>query len=340
MLSVDHQMSSKLCTVELLRRVVSTTAIVLISLTGLYGLVASPPLHLFYGTLPHAGSNSVYVPGSGFAGFWYHMGLFHNLLSPNNPRGNYSNQFLNSSTNFYCYSSGCLSVLLSALQLASKHQNESTSIMELAYDAAFRSQTLWMKGEINQYDIVETFLQEAIINPIRAGDIEKESVLTFLPRLHILITTGADGAQIRNADSVEELINLLRRTTWIPFVTGSGFGRNRSNLSNDLKHLAPSTPNLNTTGSKTDDDWFLDGGFSRVIHPPCERTISVPTNWLTILHTLNPGLSRETVLALWTMGFDDSLLFSVHKKQPRKGESASIISIAEFMMSYITTFRQ
>ena len=261
------------------------------------------------------------------------MGLFHTIFSSINQQDKNASSFINSETNFYCYSSGCLSLVLSALQFESSNKNGSSSIMDIAYDAAFRSQNLWLKGEINQYDIVETFLQDVIINPIRIGDIHKESILNFLPRLNILITTGTEGVQIRRAESIEELIPLLRRTTWIPFVTGHGFGNNRQNESScRMNHF---TSCKNVTTSFSNDDWFLDGGFSRTMHPPCEHTISVPMNWMTLFHTLNPGMRRETVLALWSMGLDDSLLFSEDKNRIKKDfhVSENIVSMGTSMTS-------
>jgi hypothetical protein len=63
----------------------------------LYQVVASPPLHLMGFTVkPAAGESSIYVPGSGFSGVWFHLGFLQALPSVHNH-------------DFYCYSSGCLS---------------------------------------------------------------------------------------------------------------------------------------------------------------------------------------------------------------------------------------
>lgn len=63
----------------------------------LYILVASPPMHWIYPSAPPAGPTSVYVPGSGFSGFWFHLGVLQKL---SHKLHDYD---------FYCYSSGCLS---------------------------------------------------------------------------------------------------------------------------------------------------------------------------------------------------------------------------------------
>jgi hypothetical protein len=266
------------------------------------------------------------------------MGIFHEIFSSINLQSKNDSSVINSNTNFYCYSSGCLSLLLSNLQYVNIKQNNFTSVVDLAYDAAHRSQSLWLRGEINQYDIVETFLLDVIINPIRKGYIDKESIIKFLPRLYILITTGTEGAQVKRAESVEELIPLLRKTTWIPFVTGRGFGNGHDSTSNCRTHQSSSCTNITTSFSN--DNWFLDGGFSRTIHPPCEHTISVPTNWMTVIYTLNPRMRRETVVSLWNMGLDDSYMLSGNKKgiQRELQLSEIIFSIGTSLKRYITTF--
>jgi hypothetical protein len=248
------------------------------------------------------------LEGSGFAGFWYHMGLFHKTFSSINQQGRNSSSVINADTNFYCYSSGCISLLLSAVEFISSHKNETNSIVNMAYDAAHRSQRLWLQGDINQYEIVQTFLHDVFNNKL----LDHASLLTFLPRLHILITTGRDGAQMRRAQSIEELIRLLRKTTWIPFVTGDGFGKPvRKQPGCEINSIPSCTNDTTYESSFTRDhgvnDWFLDGGFSRTIHPRCERTIAVPTNWMTMLHSLNPKMGRKTVLELWSMGLNDSV---------------------------------
>jgi hypothetical protein len=154
-----------------------------------------------------------------------------------------------------------------------------------------------MLGSISQYDIVDEFLKSTILDPIELGYIDESDLLKFLPRLNIIVTTAKSGAESIQANSVSELLFLLRKTTWIPFVTGEGVGKN-VNILPDFSHQ-------NDDGD--DSDWFLDGGFSRVLHPKCEHTLYVPLNWQTTLHTLNPGMTHSDVTDMWRMGVDDSI---------------------------------
>ncbi|GKY93911.1 hypothetical protein MPSEU_000358000 [Mayamaea pseudoterrestris] len=217
---------------------------------GLYHLVLSPPLHLLYERSPPAGPSSVYVPGSGFSGFWYHLGLFQGL-----------DQEL-TSYNYYCYSSGCLSLVLAFL---------NTTIDETV-DACYEIQNGWMQGELSRFDMVNHFLNR-LVTPTDVNRIEH-----VLHQLNIIVTTASRGVEIVQPSNRSDLIDLLIKTTWIPIVTGQG------------------------VALEQDGERYLDGGFSRVLHPPCNHSVWVPTTWTTFVHSLNPGLGREAVYQLFEMG--------------------------------------
>jgi hypothetical protein len=261
--------------------------------------------------------------GAGFAGFWYHLGLFHKLFDDiNNDSSNNASSIFNSDTSFHCYSSGCLSLLLSFLPLvrnrqsshyrfvnATKTENSTfkiNSIVDDVYYSALNSQKLWVDGTINQYEIVDDFLKSTIVDPIEAGYINENELIKFLPRLNILVTTAKTGAESVQAKSISDLLDLLRMTTWIPFVTGNGIGqknvRNQNYQKNIMQQQQQQIDNENEN-----DDWFLDGGFSRVLHPKCQYTVSVPINWQTTIHTLNPGMTQMDVNEMWQMGIEDSI---------------------------------
>lgn len=262
------------------------------------------------------------LEGSGFSGFWYHLGLFHSMFDGDL---SISGSVVHPETNYYCYSSGCLSLLISSLALSTSNATKSISIVDTAYDAAMQSQKSWLSGQASQYDIVTIFLQRVILDPIKSGIIDETEFLKFLPRLHIIVTTGIDGAQIRRATTVTELIYLLRKTTWIPFITGQGFGRDNINAKDqsnceDCDFLSSKERNLLSTSQRY-SDWFLDGGFSRVLHPTCQHTISVPTTWKTTINGFNRGMSYETVMELWRMGMEDGTSF-VNIKAPKQNEKS------------------
>ena len=69
-----------------------------------------------------------------------------------------------------------------------------------------------------------------------------------------------------------------------PFVTGWGWSIV------DTVH-----PNNNT-------DAYIDGGFSRMLHPKCQHNVVVPTTGQTVLHAFNPGLSENLVEEFWLLG--------------------------------------
>jgi hypothetical protein len=185
------------------------------------------------------------LTGAGFSGFWYHLGLLQG--SPNLHQ-----------QDFYCYSSGCLSLVLAFLN----------STVDNTYDTSYSIQQAWLQGNITRYDMVDWFLQDVVF-PVYE--------MNFLPRIHVLVTTASQGVHIETASSLEELKDLLIKTTWIPYVTGEGV-------------------------MSGEEDYYLDGGFSRVLHPTCETNLRVPVTWKTTIHTLDPGFDRETALDFWRMG--------------------------------------
>lgn len=69
-----------------------------VSLVAFYFLVAWPPLHWFYEAASPAGPSSVYIPGGGFSGFWFHLGYLQSMNMDNHLHD----------YDYYCFSSGCL----------------------------------------------------------------------------------------------------------------------------------------------------------------------------------------------------------------------------------------
>jgi hypothetical protein len=102
---------------------------------------------------------------------------------------------------------------------------------------------------------------------------------SFLPRIKVLVTTMSDGFRVEEPQDIHHLKELIIRTTWVPYLTGWGFLSDAQ--SNDI---------------------YLDGGFSRMLHPPCETSLHLPLIWETLIHTFSPGLTSNQVLDLWMAG--------------------------------------
>ena len=185
--------------------------------------------------------------GSGFSGFWYHLGLLQSSPDLHN-------------RDYYCYSSGCLSLVLAFWN----------TTLDDTFDACFQLQQAWLDGNITRYDLVNGFLDHFM----SASTLDHMNILS---RLHILVTTASTGVHIETATSLAELRDLLIKTTWIPYVTGEGI--------------------LQQT-----QDYYLDGGFSRSLHPVCEQTLTVPLTWKTGLYTLDPSFEKSTAVEFWSMG--------------------------------------
>jgi len=175
------------------------------------------------------------------------MGLFQN-----NP------SLIHSDSEFYCYSSGCLSLVLAFTNSSVSHTHETCE----------RIQSAWLEGTMTRYNLVDHFLDELVS--------ENEDRID-LSRINVLITSRNDGVHVKRADTVADLKKLLRLTTWVPHVTGYGF-------------------------PEFGDDYLIDGGFSRVLHPKCSSEIRVPITWKTTVNTFNPGFDRETAYSFVDMG--------------------------------------
>lgn len=84
---------------RVLFRVIVGAACGFIAFVALSYLVACPPMHWFYEVGEDAGPASIYLPGGGFSGFWFHLGYLYSF-SEKNDLHDYD---------FYCFSAGCLS---------------------------------------------------------------------------------------------------------------------------------------------------------------------------------------------------------------------------------------
>lgn len=156
--------------------------------------------------------------------------------------------------------------------------------LEEVYATALASQNAWKSGHRSRFEIVDYFV-EGLLPPEPEkhpfDDDKNTDSLDFLSRIKILVTTpwDDDGYAVLEPRSRSELKEYIKRTTWVPFLTGKG---------------------LSTTNAG--QRLYLDGAFSRTLHPKCDAQWSLPVMWETLVHTFSPGLSRDQVQSLWEKG--------------------------------------
>lgn len=205
--------------------------------------------------------------GAGFSGFWYHLGLFQAMTKETMYEYDY-----------YCYSSACLSLILGFLQTP----------VEDAYHTCQAIQQEWYRGELSTHNMVDEFLRRLVV-PFLEGDDNNQQMTSrprppasWLSRIHIMSTNLATGVEIQQATNRDELVQLIKQTTWIPFLTGQDW---RLLLDNGEHN------NSNTFMAAG----YLDGYFSIPLHPPCRYTARVPFSPGMYLHSLNPALGQNQV---------------------------------------------
>lgn len=217
---------------------------------------------------------SIHVAGGGFSGFWYTLGRLQSINDPINDKNDY-----------YCYSAGCLAVIVSLSNISMEHIRET----------AFNIQNQWQNNIINRYDIVEIFINELfscsnnnngknnntvceMIDDKLIHPFENKSIL----RKVNVITTQVKGPYwwsilqpvIRKANNINDLKHMLLQTTWIPFATGNQLSLNG----------------------------HLDGAISSYLHPVCEYHLGLTTDIELMKNVININLGREEVESLWNKG--------------------------------------
>lgn len=146
-------------------------------------------------------------------------------------------------------------------------------------EAAFAAQVAWTSGNRSRFELVDYFF-DAVVPPENEHafytKLEKS-----LPRMKVLVSTSSEGFKIIEPTNRQELKDRIIKTTWLPYLTGWGIHRDDQ-----------------------DGTFYVDGGFSRILHPTCETSLSLPMIWDTWVHTFNPGLDRKQVYGLWKAGFE------------------------------------
>ena len=177
----------------------------------------------------------IYIPGAGFAGFFYTLGRLQALHNTSS-----------SSYEYYCFSAGCLALITSLLNLP----------IDSALDLAHASRNQWTMGEISRYDVVEHFVDgllsnienvennttdsidmfsvdgqvnatsdERIAECDKMGSIEYASqrdainLQDFLPRINVITSEWSKkrflSQNIQKPSSVAHLRRMLVQTTWM-----------------------------------------------------------------------------------------------------------------------------
>ena len=146
-----------------------------------------------------------FYPGGGFSGFWWHLGALDALKESSVDPLQYE---------YYCYSSGCLSLFVALMQKAN---------LETTIDTCFNIQAQWESGNISTYNMVDQFVEELII--IDDSDDghhlqqqqQRRRMHELLNRVNILVTTpyGRHAAVSAKATNMTELHSLLVKTTWM-----------------------------------------------------------------------------------------------------------------------------
>jgi len=163
---------------------------------------------------------------------------------------------------YYCFSSACLSVVLGILQ---------TPVLPV-FGHCREIQLEWLQGRLSRYQIVDEFLHRLIPT-------EEDVLSPLLSRINIISTSLEHGVEILQPTNRSELVTALKRTTWIPFLTGQGW------LKDDIN-----------------SGRYIDGYFSVPFHPPCRYTAKVPFSWEMYLHSLNPAVGTTEVMKFVEQG--------------------------------------
>ena len=160
-----------------------------------YKCLASPPLHWWYDpltTTTSTASSSLYLPGGGFSGLFYHLGVLERLLDT---RQN------NNDWDYYCYSSGCIAAVAALTNLT----------LEDTTNAGIATQREWRAGRVSIYDFAEQFT-------IRLLETVDDATLqaAALPHLKVIVTSPwHGGTEILQATHRDDFVRLMVKTTWL-----------------------------------------------------------------------------------------------------------------------------
>jgi len=180
---------------------------VFVGISMVYKFLASPPFHWFYDPIPLLPptitggntSSTIYLPGGGFSGVFWHLGFLH-ALEENAMK----------ELDMYCYSSGCIAAIAALLNLT----------LEETADAGIAAQQEWLAGNITRYDFIEQFMHHLLAdNDTDDNDNQQLQELELkqaLSKIKILVTSPTNGGtKIKQATNRSDFIDLMIATTWL-----------------------------------------------------------------------------------------------------------------------------
>lgn len=173
---------------------------------------------------------------------------------------------------YYCYSSGCACI---AAWISNKSYEEVLNI-------ALSTRNRWMNGELSRFDIVNEFIDELIPDDDDEDDMTVGSAMVremMLENVRVLVTSYRTGPEVKQASNMSELREILSHTMAIPFITHWGMW-----------------------SEGTDGGYYIDGAFSKYLHPKCQNRLNGSFDFEMLTDTFNPNLHPDKVRRYWEAG--------------------------------------
>lgn len=260
----------------------------------------------------------LYIPGSGFSGFFFTLGRLQFLHNSNPKRENA----------YYCFSAGCLALVATLMEVP----------LHDTVEIATKSRLRWRKGDIGRYDIVRDFINDLLDRGFYAdiaGDsfffetedapiistndlphdlINASNVLKWdqshkidhhLQNIYVITSTWSKQhpmitQSIRTPLTVQDLQQMLIQTTWIQFITGPKIGKEDAFGVNHNDGAFAAI--LNGWHSLLGTTWITE-----TIH---QYALKLPWDAELIWNGLNIALDQEQAEYFWKKGFMHDELYS------------------------------
>jgi hypothetical protein len=140
------------------------------------------------------------------------------------------------------------------------------------YRMASGLQREWNQGTLNRYHVVEDFVDQLLEGQsFEPAVLNSLYILTSVPE-----SWGFFRTVMRQPTSMEDLAVMLRQSAWIPLATGSSYTL----------------------------EGHMDGGFSVLQHPTCQKHVGLANDWNLLMNTLNVNLGEAHVQQFWQLGLD------------------------------------
>ena len=200
----------------------------------------------------------VLVPGFGFSGFWWTFGRLCSMEEAEFDESEY-----------FCFSAGCLAIV-------AKFTNSG---FDRVLNSTLDKQQAWKEGTLDRYKVVEAFVDDLIESKMSCIDDSNEGETLhgneWLDRVNVITTTRYGITKVSKASDLASLKELLIKSSFIPFATGSGI----------------------SAGGE------LDGGFSFMLpwFPRFSANI-FPNSVRVLKNMLNINMGEKEAVALYQLG--------------------------------------